>query len=109
MNNKKNIWVNILLYSIYIFCAITLLFFFNYNYLLKLSGVISFILIFVRTLVLNALKPLNPFCHNNGLKYLYQKKNDLSGYERKVKQAEKSLIIVGVISLIIGIIGYLLQ
>lgn len=108
MNNKK-IWVNILLYSIYVSCAITLLCFFNYNYLLKFSGAISFILIFVRTLVLNALKPLNPFCHNNGLKYLYQKKNNLSGYERKVKQTEKILIIVGAVSLIIGIIEYLIH
>ncbi|MBQ8146946.1 MAG: hypothetical protein IJ039_09200 [Clostridia bacterium] len=71
-----------------------------------MAGVISFTLIFVRTVALNALKPLNPLCHNNGLKYLYQKKNNLAGYEKHVKQSEKILIILGLVDLIIGLIIY---
>lgn len=107
MKNKKT-WLNILIYSIYFLSGLGIFIFLSYNAFFKISGVVAFSLIFARTCVLTASKPLNPFCHNNGLKYLYQKKNDLAGYEKRVKRAEKALIIIGVIFLFSGAIEQLI-
>ena len=105
--NKKKILVNMLLYSTYIIVAIIELFFLNYNIFFRISGGVFIILVFVRTFILNALKPLNPICHSNGLKYLYQKKNDLAGYEKFEKRNEKILVALGIILLIIGVLMYI--
>lgn len=107
MNNKKRILINILLYCIYSLFAIASLVFLNHNYLISTAGIISVVLIFERSFILTALKPLNPFCHWNGEKYLFQKKNDLKGYEARLRRREKFLVILGLLLFVIGIIVYL--
>ncbi len=64
------------------------------------------VLIFTRISNMNALKPLGLF-HGNGIKYMYQRKNNLQGYKRFIQRFECSLACIGVCSLIVISIYYI--
>lgn len=95
---------NIIIFALYALLTILFGFIINYNECLIMSGGQFFILIFIRSLKLNALRKLNPYFHGNPLKYSYQKKDNLQGYQNLMKRIEIVVLIVAVVLAIIGFI-----
>ena len=106
MNNKKCklILRNVVLYLVYTLSAIFLLLIYNINSFINMSGGNFFMLIFIRTLNLCALRPLNPYFHGNPIKYHFQKKGDLARYKRLVTRFEIFLVFLATLFFIIGLI-----
>lgn len=97
---------NIIIFALYALLTILFGFIINYNECLEMSGAHFFILIFIRSSKLNALRKLNPYFHGNPLKYSYQKKDNLQGYQNLMKRIEIVVLIVAVVLAIIGFIVF---
>lgn len=104
---KKNLKSMLILF-LYVSLTCVLFFLQNKNYAFLYSGAHFLMLIFVRCLIVNARNPIHSIVHSNYFKYSCQKKDNLLGYERVLRRIEKILLIIGIGSLMVGIVNILI-
>lgn len=108
INKVKTESKSMLLLFAYVLLTCVLFFLQSKNYDFLYSGGHFFMLIFIRCLIMNARNPIPSKVHSNYFKYSCQKKDNLLGYERVLRRIEKIFIIIGIGSLMVGIVNVLI-